>query len=224
MKLIIGNYNYSTWSMCAWLFVHRHELPVEVKCYDLNSDKLNQVLSKRFSGDKVPVLLDGDTEVWDSLAILEYLGERFPESHAWPKDRKARAVARSVCAEFHSSFEALRTEAPMNLRKRFPGYTLSEAALADLRRIQELWRYCRENFGKGGPWLFGKPTVADTLSAPAIMRFRSVEVELDDNALDYCRTMDKCPSIREWICLALKETHRVDEDELDWPSEVVTEI
>ena len=109
MKLIIGNYNYSTWSMCAWLFVHRHELPVEVKCYDLNSDKFNQVLSKRFSGAKVPVLLDGDTEVWDSLAILEYLGERFPESHAWPGERKARAVARSVCAEFHSSFEALRT-------------------------------------------------------------------------------------------------------------------
>ncbi|MCY4419902.1 MAG: glutathione S-transferase [Gammaproteobacteria bacterium] len=224
MKLIIGNYNYSTWSMCPWLFVHRHELPVDVKCYDLNSDKLNKVLSERFSNNKVPVLVDGDTEVWDSLAIVEYLGERFPQSRAWPKGEKARAVARSVCAEFHSSFDALRAEAPMNLRKRFPSYTLSDAALADVQRIQDLWRYCRENFGEKGPWLFGKPTIADTLSAPAIMRFRSVNVELDETATAYCRTMDECPSIREWICLALAETHRVDEDELDWPSEPVTEI
>ena len=224
MKLIIGDYNYSNWSMCPWLFVHRHELPVEVMRYDLFSDKMHQVLSERFSNGKVPVLLDGTTEVWDSLAILEYLGERFPDTNPWPKDPRARAVARSVCAELHSSFEALRTEVPMNLRRRYPGYTLSEAALADVRRIQDVWRYCRDRFAKRGPWLFGKPTIVDTMYAPLIMRFRSVQVDLDVHAVEYCRTMYECPSIREWIGLSLAETHRVAEAELDWPSEAVAAV
>ena len=224
MKLIIGDYNYSTWSMRPWLFLHKHNLPVEVKRYDLSSDAMRQVLSDRFSNGKVPVLLDGATEVWDSLAILEYLGERFPDSRPWPKDPEARAVARSVSAEMHSSFGALRGEAPMNLRRRFPGYRLSQAAISDVHRIQTVWRYCRDRFANGGPWLFGEFTIADAMYAPVVMRFRSISVGLDADAANYCRTVECDLSVREWIRRGLAETHRVDEDELDLPSEPVTDI
>ena len=224
MRLIIGDHNYSTWSMRPWLFVHRHGLPVEVRRYGLSGDEMRRVLSERFSGGKVPVLLDGDAEVWDSLAILEYLGERFPASGPWPEDPVARAVARSASAEMHSSFGALRSGAPMNLRRRFPGYRLDGAATRDVQRIQAVWRYCRERFGVGGPWLFGRFSIADAMYAPVVMRFRSVPVELDDHAAEYCRTMESDPSVREWIRLALAESHIVPEDELDWPSEPVTEI
>lgn len=224
MQLIIGNYNYSTWSMRPWLFVHKHKLPVEVMRYGLSTDQMRDMLSERFSNGKVPVLLDGTTEVWDSIAILEYLGERFPKSQPWPDDPRARAVARSVSAEMHSSFQALRNDAPMNLRSRFPGYKLGDAAIADLKRIQDLWRYCRERFARHGPWLFGRFSIADAMYAPVVMRFRSIEVELDANATAYRRTLESDPSVREWIRRGLAEDHRVDEDEIDWPSESVTEI
>ena len=224
MRLLIGDHNYSTWSMRPWLFVHKHALPVEVERYDLSSNEMRRVLDDRFSNGKVPVLLDGTTEVWDSLAILEFLGERFPGTRAWPEDSEARAVARSVCAEMHSSFGALRSEAPMNLRRRFPGYRLSEAALADVRRILAVWRYCRDRHAPEGPWLFGRFTIADAMYAPVVMRFRGIPVDLDARATDYCRTVERDPSVREWIRRGLAESHVVDEDELDWPSEPVTDI
>ncbi len=224
MRLIIGDSNYSTWSMRPWLFVRRHGLPVEVERYGLSSGEMRRVLSKRFSGGKVPVLVDGGIEVWDSLAILEYLGERFPGSAPWPEDPAARAAARAASAEMHSSFGALRAEVPMNLRRRFPGYRPGAAAMRDVDRILAVWHYCRERFGSTGPWLFGRFSIADAMYAPVVMRFRSVPVELDTGAAEYCRTVETDPSVREWIRLALLETRIVEEDELDWPSEAVTEI
>ena len=219
MELIIGDFNYSTWSMRPWLFVHKHQLPVQVSRYGLSSEELPQVLSKRFSAGKVPTLSDGSVEVWDSLAILEYLAERYPNTIAWPKDPSARAQARSISAEMHSSFVNLRSEAPMNIRRHFPGYTLSDSAVSDVVRIQEIWRYCRNRFANQGPWLFGSFTIADAMYAPVVMRFRSVDVDLDDCANEYCHTVNNDPAVRKWIQMALSETHRVDEDELDWPSQ-----
>ena len=224
MKLIIGDCNYSTWSMRPWLYVHKHRLPVNVERYGLDSGEIQRVLSGCFSNGKVPTLVDDDVEVWDSLAILEYLGECFPDSRPWPEDQKARAVARSVCAEMHSSFGSLRSEAPMNLRRRFPGYQLSDRALAEVDRIQALWRYCRKRFADNGPWLFGRFTIADAMYAPVVMRFRSISVNLKDDAAQYCDTVNRDPSVRQWIQQGLEETHRVDQDELDWPSEPVTEV
>ena len=224
MELIIGDYNYSTWSMRPWLFVHKHSLPVEIQRYGLSSSTMEQVLTKRFSAGKVPVLLDDGKDIWDSLAILEYLGERFPGTNPWPQAIGERAIARSVCAEMHSSFSALRSEAPMNIKRRFPGYRLSEAALKDLNRIQAVWRYCRKNFGHAGPWLFGAFSIADAMYAPVAMRFRSVAVELDDVSQQYCQTMHSDWSVKEWVRRALQENHRVEEDELDWPSEPNTEL
>ena len=161
--------------------------------------------------------------MWDSLAILEYLGERYPDAHPWPDDRAARAVARSVSAEMHSSFAALRSEAPMNLRRRFPGYRLSAAALADVDRIQAVWRYCRHRYGADGPWMFGRFSIADAMYAPVVMRFRSVAVDLDQVAQSYCDTMNGDDSVLEWIRRGQAETHEVVEDELDWPGESATD-
>jgi glutathione S-transferase len=222
MQLIIGNYNYSTWSMRAWLLVHRFDLPVSVMCRNLFTEDMKAVLEGRFSNGKVPLLLDGNFEVWDSLAILEYLGERFPEIRPWPDDAAARAVARSVSAEMHSSFSAIRSEAPMNLRRRFPGYRLGPEALDDVARIQSVWRYCRQRFGTQGPWLFGDFSIADAMFAPVVMRFRSVEVALDETATSYCETVNGDSSVMEWIRRAWTESHVVAEDEIDWPSEPAT--
>ena len=224
MKLIIGDYNYSTWSMRPWLFIHKHGLPVEIEQYGLSSEQLRLVMSKRFSNGKVPVLLDGDFEVWDSIAILEYLGEKFPETNPWPKGLQSRAVARSVSSEMHSSFNTLRTEAPMNLRRRFPSYKLSRNALDDVNRIQSIWDHCRSQYAQNEPWLFGNFSIADAMYAPVVMRFRSVKVNLSAAATRYCQTVESDPSVREWIERALKETHVVPEDELDWLSEPVDQI
>lgn len=219
MKLTIGDFNYSTWSMRPWVFIHKHSLPVAVDHYGLSTSEMQEALAASFSGGKVPVLRDQGNEIWDSLAILEYLGERFPETRPWPEDISARAVARSVSAEMHSSFVALRREAPMNLRRRFPGYQLSEAAVVDVERIDAVWCYCRERFGNTGPWLFGEFSIADAMFVPVVMRFRSVDVELGTVAGHYRRTVEQDPSVREWIRQGLLEDHLVAEDELDWPSE-----
>ncbi len=219
MELIIGDYNYSTWSMRPWVFIHKHALPVTVHRYGLSSDEIRGVLAQCFSDGKVPVLRDGDNEIWDSFAILEYLGERFPETRAWPEALTARAVARSVSAEMHSSYHPLRREAPMNLRRRFPAYQVSTSALEDIARIDSVWNYCRNNFGNSGPWLFGEFSIADAMFAPVVMRFRSVAVSLGEVATEYCRTVERDSSVREWIRQALLEDHVVVEDELNWPSE-----
>ncbi|MBX2867431.1 MAG: glutathione S-transferase [Acidiferrobacterales bacterium] len=222
MQLIIGNYNYSTWSMRPWLFVDFHSLPVEIIQMPLFSDQLASCLQPRFSNGKVPLLLDGDVEVWDSIAILEYLGECYPDSGAWPADRTARAVARAACAEMHSSFHALRSELPMNCRRYFPDYRLSAEALADIHRVTAIWAYCKTRFGTGGPWLFGSFSNVDAMFAPVVMRFRSVDVSLSDLAMEYCHTVNACPSVKKWVSLALGEQEVVPVDEIDAPSELLS--
>ena len=157
-----------------------------------------------------------------SGSSLFHSTHQFPETLPWPKNASARAVARAVSAEMHSSFAALRNEAPMNCRKRFPGYRLSERALKDIRRIQQLWKYCREGFGSGGPWLFGNFSIADAMYAPVVMRFRSIDVELDKVAMDYCATVNGCASVKQWVSLGFDETEVVAGDELDWPGETIT--
>lgn len=221
MQLIIGNANYSTWSLRPWLFIAEHGLDVEVQKLQLFSSALGERLSGHFSRGRVPLLLDGDVEVWESLAILDYLSERFGVA-GWPEEPAARAVARAVSGEMHSSFGALRNEAPMNIRRRFPGYRLGAGAEADVSRICDIWAYCRDRFGEKGPWLFGDFSIADAMFAPVVMRFRSVDVTLDDNAKTYCDTMNGCRGIREWVRIAYEEDDIIQEDELDWPSTEAT--
>ena len=218
MKLIIGNCNYSSWSLRPWLFLRHHEITFETQRISLFTDSMEQEMASFFSDNKVPVLHEDGLEVWDSLAILEYLAERYPEQAAWPQDRRARAVARSVSAEMHSSFTALRAEMPMNCRRRFPGFRPSAAVQQDLDRLFSVWHYCRTRYGAGGSWLFGGFSVADCMFAPVVMRLVSYEIELDQTAQAYVDRVYSSTAAREWVEMGRQETEVIEQDEADWPS------
>lgn len=182
---------------------------------------MEKELSPYFSDGKVPLLHHGDLEVWDSLAILEYLAETYPELQGWPGERGARAVARSISAEMHSSFSNLRNQMPMNCRRRFPGFRLDSATARDLARLFSVWNFCRQRFGEGGPWLFGKFSVADCMYAPVVMRLVSYCIELDAVVGAYVDTLYNSTAAQHWIALAKQEKEIIPEDEANWPSEPI---
>lgn len=218
LTLVIGNQNYSSWSLRPWLFLAHHDIPFHTRKVSLFTESMERDLAMHFSDNKVPVLIDGDLEVWDSLAILEYLSERFPVVRGWPQERSARAVARSVCAEMHSSFFALRGELPMNCRRRFPGFKPGPEALRDIDRVLGLWNFCRERYGATGPWLFGEFSVADCMYAPVVMRLLSYEIPLDPVATAYAQTLFESPAMQQWIKAGAEEREVIDADEAEWPS------
>jgi glutathione S-transferase len=207
LKLVIGNKNYSSWSMRPWLALRANEIPFEeifVPLYTGEADK-RRILDVTPSG-KVPVLVDGDTTIWDSLAIIEYLAERFPEKQLWPRDRGQRAHARSISAEMHSSFAALRSECGMNLHRPVGAIELSADARADIARIQDIWAQCRERYGKAGPFLFGAFGAADAMFAPVVHRFRTYEIAVNPQSRRYMDTMMALPAFQEWTKAGLAET------------------
>ena len=155
---------------------------------------------------KVPALIDGDITVWDSLAIIEYLAERFPQARLWPEDRAGRAHARSVSAEMHSGFPALRNECAMNLHRPIRAIALSADAYADVARIQQIWTECRERYAKYGPYLFGSFGAADAMFAPVVHRFRTYEVPVSPEAHRYMDTMMGLEAFQEWTREGLAET------------------
>src|SRR6185503_9799664 len=170
LKLVIGNKNYSSWSMRPWLALRANDIPFEevfIPLYTDDKADKDRILSFSRAG-KVPVLIDGDVTVWDSLAIIEYLAERFPEARLWPQDRAARAHARSISAEMHSGFLPLRNECGMNLHRPVRAVTLSAEAEANVARIQDIWTECSKRHGKSGPFLFGAFTAADAMFAPVV--------------------------------------------------------
>jgi len=219
MALVIGNCNYSSWSLRAWLFLQHNAIAFEQRKVSLFTETMAGDLAPYFSDGKVPVLRDGDLEVWDSLAILEYLAERFPEKGGWPADRAARAVARSISAEMHSSFPALRNSMPMNCRRRFPGFKPDADTQRDIDRVLGLWRHCRQQFGADGPWLFGQFTAADCMYAPVVMRLLSYQIPLDAVSQAYAGTLFNSPAMQQWIAIGKAEQEVIEEDEADWPSE-----
>lgn len=218
LTLVIGNQNYSSWSLRPWLFLQHHGIPFESKKISLFTETMAQDLSPYFSDGKVPVLLDNDLEVWDSLAILEYLAEKFPDKNGWPEDPAARAIARSVSAEMHSSLFGLRGELPMNCKRRFPGFKPTADAQRDIERVLDIWSFCRQRYGEAGPWLFGGFTVADCMFAPVVMRLISYEVALDGITREYVDNFYNLPALQEWIAAGKEETEVIKEDEADWPS------
>ena len=221
LTLVIGNQNYSSWSLRPWFFLKHHGIAFDSRWISLFSETMEQDMTPYFSDGKVPVLNDDDLEVWDSLAILEYLVERFPENAGWPEDVRARAVARSVSAEMHTSFPDLRSEMPMNCRRRFPGFKPSAGARRDLDRLFVVWNYCRSRFGQAGPWLFGRFTAADCMFAPVVMRLVSYEIELDEVASAYVDTLYNSSAAQEWIAAGKAEPEVIAEDEADWPSQPI---
>jgi glutathione S-transferase len=207
LKLVIGNKNYSSWSMRPWVALRAGDIAFEevfIPLYTGRADK-DRILAVTPSG-KVPVLVDGEITVWDSLAIIEYVAERFPQSRLWPEDPAWRAHARSISAEMHSGFAALRNECGMNLHRPIGAIALSDAARADIARIQEIWIDCRNRYGKAGPFLFGAFSGADAMFAPVVHRFRTFAIDVAPQARDYMTAMMALPAFQQWTRDGLAET------------------
>jgi glutathione S-transferase len=199
LTLVIGNKNYSSWSMRPWVLMRAHDIGFsEVQVLLRREDSIERKLRYSPAG-KVPVLIDGELHIWDSLAIVEYLAESFPEKPLWPNGRTARAVARSVSAEMHSGFESIREHMPMNCRARYPGKGMGPGVQEDIDRIQALWRDCRGRFGAAGDFLFGSFTIADAMFAPVVMRFQTYGVQLGELEAGYAEAMLEHPAIIEWM-------------------------
>jgi glutathione S-transferase len=175
-----------------------------IPLYTGQADK-DRILGFARSG-KVPILIDGDVTVWDSLAIIEYVAERFPQANLWPEDRSARAHARSISAEMHSGFLPLRNECGMNLHRPIGAIALSEDARANIARVQEIWTDCRERYGKRGPFLFGAFGAADAMFAPVVHRFRTYAIAVSLEVKNYMETMIDFPPFKEWTEAGLAET------------------
>lgn len=215
LTLVIGNKNYSSWSLRPWLFLRDAGVPFEENRVSLFVETTAEALAPYRSNGKVPVLLDGDQVVWDSLAILEYVSEVYLDGRGWPADRAARAFARCLAAEMHSGFMAMRNELPMNCRRHFPGYALSPAVQKDVSRMKDLWRRARETFGGHGPWLFGAFSIADAMIAPVVLRFVGYDVPVEGIEKAYVDTMLGHPALTEWIAAGKAETEIIAEDEVD---------
>jgi len=198
LTLVIGNKAYSSWSLRPWLLLRESKIPFEEIRIPLYQPDSPRLIRERSPSGRVPALIDGATTIWDSLAICEYVAERFPEADGWPEATATRAVARSVCAEMHSGFAAVRTELPMNVRGRRAGVTPSAAASSEIDRIFEIWSDCRRRFGAGGKFLFGRFGIADAMYAPVVTRFDTYGVALTGAVRDYSEAVLALPSLKDW--------------------------
>lgn len=210
LTLVIANKNYSSWSMRPWLSLKMAGIPFEEIVVPLAEDDTASRIARHSPSGKVPLLKDGDLAIWESLAIIEYLHERYPDAAIWPRAPQARAVARAVSAEMHAGFAALRSQLPMNVRATRPPVPLSAEVVGDVGRIRALWQDCRARFGEGGPFLFGSFCAADAMYAPVVTRFRTYGVELDAAARDYCDAILALPAVREWFEAAAAEPWSID--------------
>ncbi|MCO5400956.1 glutathione S-transferase family protein [Ralstonia soli] len=213
MKLVIGNKNYSSWSLRPWLLAKQAGIPFEEIRVRLLSETFAADVARHSPAGRVPVLVDGDMNVWDSLAICETLAERFPRAQLWPADPKARAHARSICAEMHSGFTNLRNNMPMNVTAVLPGMGWNVAVQRDIDRIATMWTELRQKYASQGPFLFGHFTVADAFYAPVVSRFATYGVRLPEAAKAYADTILNLPAMQEWIDGARAEHDFLADDE-----------
>ena len=208
MKLIIGNKAYSSWSLRGWLACKLSGIPFEevvVPLYDSQWDQRREGDEFAPSSGKVPILWDGDAVVWDSLAIVEYLNDKTGGTKFWPEDMAARAMARSMAAEMHSGFSALRRKHTMNIRQVYPAKPVDPDVQQELARIMELWMQARARYGGEGDFLFGAFGAADIMFAPVTTRFTTYSLPLPAFALDYCRRVQAHPFVKEWVDAAHAE-------------------
>jgi glutathione S-transferase len=203
LTLVIGNKNYSSWSLRPWLALKQAGIPFEEVMVDLYARDAKAQLARHSPSGRVPALIDGALTVWDSIAICEYAAEIEPA--LWQQDRAARATARSVSAEMHSGFAALRSKMPMDCQARLPGAGRTPESEKDIARIAALWEECRGRYGADGPFLFGRFSIADAMYAPVVWRFRSYGVELPPVARAYANTMEALPAMQDWLAAALAE-------------------
>jgi glutathione S-transferase len=203
--LVLGSKNYSSWSLRPWLFLRKVAMDFREHLVYFDAADYQAQIAQYSPSRRVPLLIDGDTKIWDSLAICEYAAE--VTTQGLPKDRTARAVARSVAAEMHSGFQALRDEYPMNVRARHRRVTVTPALIGDIARIDALWSDCRHEYGAGGGWLFGDFGIADAMFAPVIFRFQTYGAALCPVSEHYLRHALEDPCMREWQEAASREGH-----------------
>ena len=203
LKLIIGDRNYSSWSLRPWLALKQSGLPFEEVFIRLREGKTKAEILKYSPSGKVPCLIDGSIVVWDSMAICEYVAELAPQ--LWPKPRDMRAEARSISAEMHSGFAALRQSMPMDIHASKPFEGRSAEVAADINRIVAIWESCRKRFGDSGPFLYGKFSIADAVFAPIVWRFLTYAVELPEASRAWVETMAALPAMQEWRDAAAAE-------------------
>jgi glutathione S-transferase len=216
LTLVIGNKNYSSWSMRPWLALAHHKIPFEEVLIPLDQPDTKAKILNFSPAGKVPVLLDGEARVWESIAILAHLGERFADAKLWPGER-ARAHAFAIAAEMHAGFAHLRRHCPMNLWRPVQRLALTPEVEADVARICELWRGARERVSAGGDFLFGEFSAADCMYAPVAARIRTYAIKVDPVSAAYVEAIHALPAFRTWREAALKETWVLPHDEPDWP-------
>ncbi len=212
MKLYIGNKNYSTWSLRAWLILDKYNLKHEDVQLTLDSASFYQHLQDISPTLRVPTLVDGDVTIWESLAICEYINDTYLSGSAWPKNNALKAKARALASEMHAGFSQLRAEMPMNIRAK-RALTLSNQAKKDIQRIEAIWSEQYQQFKQQGGWLFGQWSIVDAMFAPVLLRFNTYNIELNTEATAYMKHALSCSSLQRWITESAKETDVVTADE-----------
>ena len=218
LKLIIGNKNYSSWSLRPWIAMKVAGIPFDEEVISLDAKDFKQRISEISGSGKVPALTDGKVQIWESLAILEYLADTFPHAGLWPDDDAARATARAIAAEMHAGFAPLRRLLPMNVRRPARRRELTPEAQSNVRRIEAIWTDCRRRYGTGGAFLFRTFGAADAMYAPVVSRFHTYAVELGPLARAYMAAVMALPAWNEWVTAAREEVWVLPEDEVDWPT------
>ncbi len=213
MKLIIGNKNYSSWSLRSWLLLREAGIEFDEQRIALDTDNSAAALAAASPACRVPVLLLDDLVIWDSLAIAETVAERWPAKSLWPEDNAVRAHARSVSAEMHSGFFTLREAMPMNCRAMGRKVALPDELTADIDRIFEIWADCYHRYGSQGRWLFGKFCVADAMFAPVVLRFRTYGINLPESASAYPQRLLESEWMQDWLAESESETEVIKGDE-----------
>jgi glutathione S-transferase len=217
LHLVIGNKNYSSWSFRPWLAMKVAGIEFDETVKSLNAADFKTHVAALGGSGRVPVLSDGEVHVWESLAILEYLAEKFPDARLWPDQSSARAHARAIASEMHAGFVSLRRHLPMNVARPVKFRALDVGSAKDVGRIDAIWRECRTKHGAGGPFLFGPFSAADAMFAPVVWRFHTYAVKVSPTALSYMHATMTLPAWQEWRDAARRETWVLPEDEVDWP-------
>lgn len=216
MQLIIGNKNYSSWSLRPWLLLSHFNIPFDEIRIPLDSADFASTLAQYSSAGKVPVLQDKGIEIWDSLAICEYLSEQYLDGKGWPADSLARAQARSASAEMHSSFMAIRNNMPMNCRSSRI-ISISAEMRWEIDRVDQLWTYLRSTYGNPGEFLFGDFSIADCMFAPMASRFHSYQPELGSTSQNYIHSLINIPAMQQWYAQAADEVEVLQREEVGQP-------
>jgi glutathione S-transferase len=198
IKLVIGNKAYSSWSLRPWIMMAHAHIPFEEVVINIYDEKGKQAMRRHAPTGKVPVLLDGEVRVWESLAIMEYLAEKFPAKDIWPRTRPARAMARALSSEMHAGFMPLRQQMPTNFRRAPKKLQVGDDVLANVKRIEDAWADARRRHGRGGPFLFGRFCAADAMFAPVVNRLYAYDVPVRKPARDYMQAMMELPAWIAW--------------------------